>query len=222
MQSFPNALVNTTWALEAQGIIQSRGPSVLPSGSSNRARHCHHRHCHRHCGEALQMAGQLPDSCVWAYWLKPALDLMQRHWPLGAGPQSSLGNAFLWVGLVNQLILRKKNLPVHIACLYWPVPAKPGHSGPWECARKAFSLGAWTCIVQFGLFSTIELFRLEQGSLCSHRILCVLVHSYLSRVLFPSHKTSQQNNYLMILRIQHVFMTQVQIFWPDFLWKWWN
>lgn len=172
-------------------------------------------------GVALQKAERLPVSSVWI----SALDFMQR----GVGhstrkPQCSLHlemPSSVWVGLVNQLILLKEILHIHIGCLYWPVLCQACLWRPWECARKAILFGC----LSYPIWPPFHSSAYETSAgICKHVYTRLCGYEYISTWIsfFLSNKTSQQNNYLLILRTWHIFTTSTLISGLTSFWKWWN
>lgn len=62
-------------------------------------------------------------------------------------------------------------------------------------------------------FSIVQPFRLLKFSVLLIQRPCVLIHFYLNNFLSPFIETSQQDNYLMTLRIQCIFTTGVSEYW---------
>ena len=112
---------------------------------------------------ALQRAGQLPDPCLWICWLKPALDFMQRHWLLNERPQSLCPWKSLPLSergwLINWFHEENSSSPRWMFVLACCLP-NPPTQGRENVLGKPFSLGAWTWVIQFGLLSIVQAFRL--------------------------------------------------------------
>ena len=114
-------------------------------------------------GGALQRAGRLSDPCLWICWLKPAFDFIQRRWPLNERPQSSCAWKCLplseWGWLINWFHEENSSSSPCMFALACCLPNLPTQ-GCENVLGNPFSLGAWTWVIQYGLCSTVQPFRL--------------------------------------------------------------